>query len=68
MRHFCHLPVATRAALFEVPPGEFTRASEAEVLATGLGATLYCPATRDDLARRITKVAGKGVTSMVLCL
>jgi hypothetical protein len=68
MRHFCHLPEATRSALFEVPPSEFTRASAAELLANGLGATLYCPATRDDLARRIAKVAAKGVSSMVLCL
>ncbi|MCQ8194230.1 HpcH/HpaI aldolase/citrate lyase family protein [Streptomyces rugosispiralis] len=68
MRHFEHLPVEVRANLFHREPGEFDVDSPTRTLAVALGATLYCPATRPQLAEDIVKQAGRGVVSMVLCL
>ncbi|WP_328925492.1 HpcH/HpaI aldolase/citrate lyase family protein [Streptomyces sp. NBC_00190] len=68
MRHFGHISPTVRKDLFHQEPAEFTGASPARVLAAALGATLYSPATRPQLARDIRKQAGRGVVSMVLCL
>ena len=48
VRHFAHLPDDDRGRLFEMAPGEVDRDSRA--LSTALGATLYTPASRPDLA------------------
>ncbi|OEV10160.1 HpcH/HpaI aldolase/citrate lyase family protein [Streptomyces nanshensis] len=68
MRHFGHLPRAVRNGLFQYEPGEFTAQSPGRTLATALGGTLYCPATRTGLAADVAKQARRGVVSMVLCL
>jgi citrate lyase beta subunit len=68
MRHFGQLAPDVRHALFQHEPAEFGRRSPARTLSAGLGATLYCPATRPSLADDIVKQAGRGVVSMVLCL
>ncbi|MFF1785544.1 HpcH/HpaI aldolase/citrate lyase family protein [Kitasatospora sp. NPDC058243] len=68
MRHFGHLADDVRGRLFLEPPRPFTARSEATVLATALGGTLYSPATRPALAADIRKQAARGVVSMVLCL
>ncbi|MET9619358.1 MULTISPECIES: HpcH/HpaI aldolase/citrate lyase family protein [unclassified Streptomyces] len=68
MRHFGHIPSATRAGLFHQEPAEFTADSPANILAVALGATLYSPATRPRLADDVRKQAARGVVSMVLCL
>ncbi|MFD7594969.1 HpcH/HpaI aldolase/citrate lyase family protein [Kitasatospora sp. NPDC059812] len=68
MRHFGHLADDVRGRLFLEPPRPFTARSEAAVLATALGGTLYSPATRPALAADIRKQAARGVVSMVLCL
>ncbi|MGW6689182.1 HpcH/HpaI aldolase/citrate lyase family protein [Streptomyces sp. NPDC054961] len=68
MRHFGHISPTVREDLFHQEPAEFTAASPARTLAAALGATLYSPATRPQLARDIRKQAGRGVVSMVLCL
>ncbi|MEV6009651.1 HpcH/HpaI aldolase/citrate lyase family protein [Streptomyces sp. NPDC051976] len=68
MRHFGHLASDTRSELFYREPQEFTAASPARMLAVALGATLYSPATRPQLADDIRKQAARGVVSMVLCL
>ncbi|MGW6565100.1 HpcH/HpaI aldolase/citrate lyase family protein [Streptomyces sp. NPDC054975] len=68
MRHFGHIPAATRAGLFHQEPAEFTADSPASTLAVALGATLYSPATRPRLADDVRKQAARGVVSMVLCL
>ncbi|MGW4894404.1 HpcH/HpaI aldolase/citrate lyase family protein [Kitasatospora sp. NPDC004240] len=68
MRHFGHLPDSVRDRLFHEQPRAFTPGSEAAVLSTALGATLYSPATRTTLAADIRKQAARGVVSMVLCL
>ncbi|MEU5216395.1 HpcH/HpaI aldolase/citrate lyase family protein [Streptomyces sp. NPDC020807] len=68
MRHFGHIPSATRTGLFHQEPADFTADSPASTLAVALGATLYSPATRPKLADDIRKQAARGVVSMVLCL
>ncbi|MFJ3215099.1 HpcH/HpaI aldolase/citrate lyase family protein [Kitasatospora sp. NPDC086801] len=68
MRHFGHLADDVRGRLFLEQPRPFTARSEATVLATALGGTLYSPATRPALAADIRKQAARGVVSMVLCL
>lgn len=68
MRHFGHTSPTVRKDLFHQEPAEFTAASPARTLAAALGATLYSPATRTQLARDVRKQADRGVASMVLCL
>ncbi|MFE2422887.1 HpcH/HpaI aldolase/citrate lyase family protein [Streptomyces hokutonensis] len=68
MRHFGHIAPEVRQRLFFQEPCEFDADSPARLLAAGLGATLYSPATRPQLADDIVKLAGRGVVSMVLCL
>ncbi|GAA3396065.1 HpcH/HpaI aldolase/citrate lyase family protein [Streptomyces roseoviridis] len=68
MRHFGHIPAATRSGLFHREPAEFSAGSPARTLAVALGATLYSPATRPRLADDVRKQAARGVVSMVLCL
>lgn len=68
MRHFRHLSAGVRRTLFHKEPGEFRANASADVLAVGLGGTLYSPATRDTLAVDVLKQGASGVMSMVLCL
>ncbi|MFD9465285.1 HpcH/HpaI aldolase/citrate lyase family protein [Streptomyces sp. NPDC060027] len=68
MRHFGHITPEQRQRLFHREPGVFTPDSPARVLAAALGATLYSPATRPQLADDIVKQTARGVVSMVLCL
>lgn len=67
-RHFRHLDPATQSALFLHHPQPFDDSDDRERLAVALGATLYVPATRRDLAATVTRRAAEGVTSMVLDL
>lgn len=68
MRHFDFLGDDDRARLFWQAPQEFSADAPASTVGTGLGATLYCPATRPDLARDIARRAAAGVLSIVVCL
>ncbi|MEU6536735.1 HpcH/HpaI aldolase/citrate lyase family protein [Streptomyces sp. NPDC047000] len=68
MRHFGHIAPEQRRRLFHQEPCEFTADSPARLLSAALGATLYSPATRPQLADDIVKQAALGVVSMVLCL
>jgi citrate lyase beta subunit len=68
LRHFGNLGADVRRRLFLVDPAPFDRHSAAGTLATALGATLYCPATRRSLALDVRRQAARGVVSMVLCL
>lgn len=68
MRHFGYLAAEADEALFHRVPAEFTPDAPARILAAGLGATLYSPASRETLASDVVKQAGQGVISMVLCL
>jgi citrate lyase beta subunit len=66
--HFDFLSEETRAALFHVPPQPVGPGSAPELAAVHLGATLYCPATRPQLARDVVRSRARGVSSMVACL
>ena len=68
MRHFDFLTGAERRRLFAHEPEPFDATSERTSVASALGATLYCPATRTDLAADLARQAADGVASMVVCL
>jgi citrate lyase beta subunit len=68
LRHFRHIPPAEMSRLFHLPPQAFGIDDDREALAIGLGATLYLPATRPQIAADVVRQAGRGVTSMVVCL
>ncbi len=68
MRHFDHLTRTLREDLFAVSPVDFDKASSRTVLANALGATLYVPGIREDLAGVIRRRAAEGVRSMVVDL
>jgi citrate lyase beta subunit len=68
MRHFGFLAPADRDRLFHRAPEEFGPDVEPERIGVALGATLYCPATRPELAGDIIRRAARGVTSIVVCL
>jgi citrate lyase beta subunit len=73
LKHFSYLTGTQVEEVFHVPPGEFTRRSDRDLLAYSLGATLYMPGTRKEIASDIR--SGKfldgrfaGLISMVMCL
>ncbi|GAA5151648.1 HpcH/HpaI aldolase/citrate lyase family protein [Nocardioides marinquilinus] len=68
MRQFHFLDPADRAQLFFREPLDIHRDDPPELLAHALGATLYIPATRDELAADVLRVAQRGATSCVICL
>lgn len=68
VQHFHHLGEADRERLFFCAPEELTAEAERDVLATALGATLYMPADRNDLAATVIRRAAEGICSMVLDL
>lgn len=69
LRHFRQLHGPEARNLFHRPPEPFgDDYTDRELLAVGLGATLYAPATRPDLALTISKRAERGVCSMVIDL
>ena len=68
MRHFDHLAEDVRAELFHQAPCSFDRNSDRSVLAHALGATLYVPATKDNLAGTVRRRAAAGAKSMVIDL
>jgi citrate lyase beta subunit len=68
VRHFDHLTAADEQRLFSRSPESFTADDDSALLALGLGATLYSPATRPALAKDIAKQRMAGVLSVVVCL
>ncbi|KQQ27432.1 HpcH/HpaI aldolase/citrate lyase family protein [Frondihabitans sp. Leaf304] len=68
MRHFSFLSDDYRSRLFHRQPVELTTASPARLLSTALGATLYTPGDRPDLAGSVIRQTARGAISMVLCL
>ncbi|WP_174185137.1 HpcH/HpaI aldolase/citrate lyase family protein [Nocardia barduliensis] len=69
LRHFRQLHGPEARRLFHRQPEPFgDDHTDRELLAIGLGATLYAPATRPDLALTIGRRATHGVCSMVIDL
>ncbi|MCB1296736.1 MAG: HpcH/HpaI aldolase/citrate lyase family protein [Gordonia sp.] len=67
-RHFHHLDDAVVERLFLHSPQPVGHDDPTRVLALALGATLYVPGNRADLARTIERRFANGVTSMVIDL
>jgi citrate lyase beta subunit len=55
-------------SLFFVKPVKFNKHTEREVLAYALGATLYMPATRENIHQELLMKKHDGLASMVICL
>ncbi|WP_433196815.1 HpcH/HpaI aldolase/citrate lyase family protein [Nocardia sp. CA-107356] len=68
LRHFRQLHGPEARRLFHRQPEPFGDHADRELLALALGATLYAPATRPDLAVTISRRAARGVCSMVIDL
>lgn len=68
LRHFEFLTGPELDALFEIRPGRFERDADRLVVAAALGATLYSPATRPNLARDLLEARARGLVSSVVCL
>ena len=68
MRHFAELDPARTDALFLHPPQPVDLSAGRDELAVALGATLYCPATRERLAGDLLRLVRRGVLSAVACL
>jgi citrate lyase beta subunit len=68
MRHFSFLEQDQADVLFHRLPLPLTIDSPPALLASALGATLYCPGDRPAIARDVVKQGARGCISMVLCL
>ncbi len=68
MRHFQFLTDADREKVFYKKPEYITAASDKELIAHSLGATLYIPANHEKLSKKIADQMNVGVVSMVICL
>ncbi|MBB2901613.1 citrate lyase beta subunit [Kineococcus radiotolerans] len=68
MRHFSTLDAERERDLFLHPPRPVDVTAGRDELAVALGATLYCPATRERLAGDLLRLARRGVLSAVACL
>jgi citrate lyase beta subunit len=68
MRHFGFLSETDRQRLFLRPPEDFRPVDDPTLLGAALGGTLYCPATRPNLARDLVRRAAEGLMSAVVCL
>jgi citrate lyase beta subunit len=68
VRHFSFLAEEQLARLFHRRPAELSLDTDPALLAVALGATLYSPGTRPDLADDVVKLGARGCVSQVLCL
>jgi len=68
MRHFNFLDEKNIEHLFFQKPADITPDSAKSILSSALGATLYCPSIRPNLAEDILKRASNGAMSIVICL
>ena len=68
LTHFTQLGATARCRLFNHLPGVIDPRGPAEMVGAALGATLYMPATRAQLARDLGKAAERGVVCTVVCL
>ncbi len=68
MRYFNYLTTQQEEKIFYQKPTAFDKYSEPSLLAAALGATLYMPATRENIAAEL--LAGKypDLVSLVICL
>lgn len=68
MKYFNYLSSQLEESLFYLRPTPFNLKSDKNILAYALGATLYMPATRKNIAEEIINHKHQGLISMVICL
>ncbi|EFP58462.1 HpcH/HpaI aldolase/citrate lyase family protein [Dermacoccus sp. Ellin185] len=68
MQHYSHLDESTREAIFASPPHSFSARDDAQHVGSGLGACLYMPGTRPQLADDVVTHHARGLVSTVWCL
>ncbi|WP_286697569.1 HpcH/HpaI aldolase/citrate lyase family protein, partial [Dermacoccus sp. UBA1591] len=68
MQHYSHLDESTREAIFASPPRSFSARDDAQHVGSGLGASLYMPGTRPQLADDVVTHHARGLVSTVWCL
>ncbi|RBW70990.1 HpcH/HpaI aldolase/citrate lyase family protein [Bacillus taeanensis] len=68
MEYFHYLMDSAKETLFYKVPKQISKYDEKELLAHSLGATLYMPATRRDIADLILNAKYHDLTSLVICL
>lgn len=68
MRHFGHLAESEAQRLFAHLPEHFRRDAGIPTLGAALGASLYMPATRPEIAKDLRRQGAAGLMSAVVCL
>lgn len=68
MQYFKYLSQEKRKAVFFIEPEHFSREDDKGLVSYALGATLYMPGTRDNIAEDIILRKNNGLTSIVFCL
>ncbi|TCO74409.1 HpcH/HpaI aldolase/citrate lyase family protein [Marinisporobacter balticus] len=68
MRYFNYLTPEEKQSIFYLQPEDFYRDSPKELLSYAMGATLYMPATRENIAQDLIKNKHVEMRSMVICL
>ena len=68
MKHYEYINYEDEESIFYIPPCEIKRDSEKEIIAHSLGALLYMPALREQIAYDIINKKYKGLKSIALCL
>lgn len=68
MKYFNYLSKQDKKELFYKEPEIFTKNTERDLLAHGLGAALYIPGIRETIARDIVEKKIKDLVSLIICL
>jgi citrate lyase beta subunit len=68
VRYFQHLSSEEQQSIFFAAPASFTKHSDRELLSHALGALLYMPGTRNQIADEIVSNKHRSLVSMVVCL
>lgn len=68
MKHYEYINYEDEHSIFYITPCEIKRDSEKEIIAHSLGALLYMPALREQIAYDIINKKYKGLKSIALCL
>ena len=68
MKHYKHLPEEVQNKIFYVKPSEFNKYTPKDELAGALGATMYTPATKQNIADSLIHTKYPNLTSNVICL
>ncbi|RNF40271.1 HpcH/HpaI aldolase/citrate lyase family protein [Planococcus salinus] len=73
MKHFNALTDSDLKTFFKYSPAEFNRDTERETLGLALGAALYTPGSRPDVAQKVIdgsyrKAAFSGLATLIICL